>query len=460
MLDFFFYPKSIAVIGATANPKKFGNAVTLNIISNTNLESELFLVSHKSKDILGFKSYTSILEIPKEIDLAIILVPAKIVEDVIEECIEKKVKGIIIVTAGFGEIDDKGKLIEQRIAKKCRAAGIRIMGPNCVGIQNLDIGLNASFIQAAPPGHISMISQSGSFGCASFYAMKMENLGCSKFANIGNNIDVSFSEILEFFNNDKNTHIICLYMETVADGRVFLDTLKKIVFNKPIIILKGGRTTKGMKAASSHTGSIVSNYNILKSSIKQAGAILCENTNDYITALKTLYFLPTPQGENIGVLTNSGGSSVLLCDKIEEFKLSLAVFSEELNLKMAPYLYPLVKLINPLDMIAAAAEKQYYEITKLMLEDTSIDIVIACVVIPPFLEMDSLEHFRGIIRAWNDTKRRKPIIPLLFFSQNFQNVKKYAKEEKCTIFFTPQEAALAAKILIQRLRVLSKRKFL
>lgn len=456
MLDFFFYPKTIAVIGATANPKKFGNAVTLNIISNKNLESELFLVSHKSKEILGFKSYTSILEITKEIDLAIILVPAKIVEDIIEECIEKKVKGIIIVTAGFGEIDDKGKLIEQRIAKKCKAAGIRIMGPNCVGIQNLDIGLNASFIQAAPPGYISMISQSGSFGCASFYAMEMENLGCSKFANIGNNIDVSFSEILEFFNNDKNTRIICLYMETIADGRIFLNTLKKIVSNKPIIILKGGRTTKGMKAASSHTGSIVTNYKILKSSIRQARAILCENTNDFITTLKTLYFLPTPQGEKIGILTNSGGSSVLLCDKIEEFKLSLAEFSEELNHKMAPYLYPLVKLINPLDMIAAAAEKQYYEITKLMLEDPEIDIVIACVVIPPFLEMDSLEHYRGIIHAWNDTKRIKPIIPLLFFSQNFQNVKDYAKKEKCPIFFTPQEAALAAKALIQRSKALSK----
>lgn len=455
MIDFFFNPKTIAVIGATANPKKFGNAVTVNITKNKNLQSELFLVTHKSTYVMGIRCYKSILDIPKDIDLAIILVPAKVVESVIEECIEKKVKGIIIVTAGFGEIDEKGKLIEQRIAKKCNEAGIRVMGPNCVGIQNLDIGLNASFIQAAPPGYISMISQSGSFGCASFYAMEMENLGCSKFANIGNNIDVSFSEILEFFNNDNNTQIICIYMETISDGRIFLNTLRKIAFNKPVIILKGGRTIKGMAAASSHTGSIVTNYKMLKTSIKQAGAILCENTNDFITALKTYYFLPIPKGEKIGVLTNSGGSSVLFCDKVEQFDLKLAKFSEDLNSRMSPYLYPLVKLINPLDMIAAAEEEQYYKITKLMLQDSEIDIVVACVVIPPFLEMDSIEHYRGIIQAWNDTKRIKPIIPLIFFSQNFQNVKSYAKKEKAPIFFTPHEAAFASKILVERMRLLS-----
>ncbi|GAH63052.1 unnamed protein product, partial [marine sediment metagenome] len=185
----FFFPKSIAVIGATANPRKFGNAVTINILKNKNLKSELFLVTQKSNEILGLKCYKSILDVPKDVDLAIILVPAKVVDGVIDQCIEKQVKSIIIVTAGFGEINQEGKKAEKRIAEKCTKVGIRVMGPNCVGIQNIDIGLNASFIQAAPPGTISMISQSGSFGCASFYAMERENLGCSKFANIGNNID-------------------------------------------------------------------------------------------------------------------------------------------------------------------------------------------------------------------------------------------------------------------------------
>lgn len=455
MVIFFFYPKTIAVIGATNNPKKFGNAVTINILKNKNLQSEIFLVSPKSQEIAGLKCYKSILEILKDIDIAIILVPARVIDEVIDQCIEKKVKGIIIITAGFGEINEEGKKKEHEITAKCKEAGIRIMGPNCVGIQNLDIGLNASFIQTAPPGDIGMISQSGSFGCASFYAMEREYIGCSKFANIGNNIDVSFNEILEFFNSDQNTRIICIYMETIENGKRFLKSIKKIVLEKPIVVLKGGRTSLGMKAASSHTGSIATDYKMLKTSIKQAGAVLCENTNDFITALKTFSYLPIPKGERIGVLTNSGGSSVLFSDKAEEFNLKLTEFSDGFKEKVSPYLIPLVKLVNPLDMIGGADETTYYNITKMMLEDPNIDIVVACVVIPPFLEMKSDEHYRGIIHAWNDTGREKLLIPLIMFGEEFKSLRDHSRREKATIFFTPHDAAFAIKLLIDRMKIMN-----
>ena len=159
MISLFFSPKTIAVIGATANPKKFGNAVTINILRNKDLTSELYLITQNTKEILGIKCYKSILDVQKDVDLAIILVPAKAVDGVIDECIEKHIKCVIIITAGFGEINQEGKKAEELIAQKCKKAGIRVMGPNCVGIQNLDIGLNASFIQAAPRGNMSMISQ-------------------------------------------------------------------------------------------------------------------------------------------------------------------------------------------------------------------------------------------------------------------------------------------------------------
>ena len=453
MISLFFSPKTIAVIGATANPKKFGNAVTINILQNKDLACELYLITQNTKEILGIKCYKSILNVQKEIDLAIILVRARVVDSVIDECIEKHVKCVIIITAGFGEINQEGKRAEDLIAKKCKKAGIRVMGPNCVGIQNLDIGLNASFIQAAPRGNISMISQSGSFSCASFYAMDRENIGCSKFANIGNNIDVSFDEILDFYKEDANTKIICIYMETVEEGRKLLNTLKTIVPIKPIIILKGGRTSTGMKAASSHTGSIATNYKMLKTSIQQAGATLCENATDFITALKAFSFLPNAKGKRIGVLTNSGGSSVLFSDKVEEFNLTLAEFSDALKQKIQPFLISLVKIQNPLDMIGVAAEKQFYEITKAMLEDSKIDIVVPCLVIPPFLEMKSDEHYRGMIRAWNDTKRLKPLVPFVFFGENFKDLRDFAKKEEAPVFFTPTEAAYAIKVLLDRIKL-------
>lgn len=452
MISFFFEPQSIAVIGATSNPKKFGNAVTINILHNKNISKDIFLVSRNSREISGFKCYNSILDITREIDIAIILVPAQYIDEVIDECIEKQVKGIIIITAGFGEINEEGKKKEFEIVERCKKAGIRVMGPNCVGIQNLDIGLNASFIQLAPPGKIGMISQSGSFGCASFYAMEREDIGCSKFANIGNGVDVSFDEILDFFNTDHITEIVCIYVETIDNGRVFLDSLRKILPKKPVIILKGGRTRYGMKAASSHTGSMATNYKMLKSSIKQAGAVLCENLTDFISALKTFSFLPIPKGERIGVLTNSGGSSVLFSDKAEEFGLNLTEFSEILKERVSSYLIPLVKLENPLDMIGVADEQTYYNITKLMLEDSEIDIVVACVVIPPFLEMKSNEHYKGIIQAWNDTGRRKPLIPLIMFGDQFKDLRVHSKKEKSTIFFTPHDAAYAIKLLIERIK--------
>lgn len=457
MVQFFFYPKSIAVIGATANPKKFGNAVTINILNDKHPNIDLFLISPNRKKILGMKCYPSILDVPQAIDIAIILVPAKIVQSVIDECVEKRVKGIIIITAGFSEIDDKGREEEKIIAAKCKEAGIRVMGPNCVGIQNIDLNLNASFIQKAPSGNISMISQSGSFGCASFYALEQEGLGVSKFANIGNNIDVSFVDILEFFNRDKNSEIIGMYMETIKEGKLFFSKLTEIVPNKPLVILKGGRTSIGMKAASSHTGSLATNYQIFKVAINQAGAVLCENASNFITALKAFSILPIPKGKRIGVLTNSGGSSVLLSDKLEEYNLSLASFSKELKVKMKNFLIPLVKIVNPLDMIGGAAEDEYYNITKLMLEEKSLDIVVACVVIPPFLEMDADEHYRGIIRAWNDTEREKPLIPLIFFGENFKTLNQFGKKERAPIFFTPDEAAYAIKILIKRAEILLRK---
>jgi len=457
MLSVFFNPKSIAVIGATADPKKFGNAVTTNILKNKNLTSKVYLISRGSKEIEGLDTYSSILDVSDSIDIAIILVPAKVVDSVIDQCIEKRVKGIIIVTSGFGEIDEKGKIEEKRIVSKCKKAGIRVIGPNCVGIQNVDIGLNATFIQAAPQGNVSMISQSGSFGCAVFYQMERAVVGCSKFANIGNGVDVNFDEFLSFFTHDASTKIICIYIETLSNGRRFYEKLREITPIKPVIVLKGGKTASGMLAAQSHTGSIASDYKILKSAIIQAGAIMCENVSDFITAIKTLSFISPPEGEQIGILTNSGGNAVFFSDNVDKFNLKLAEFSDALKEKISPYLISLVKKINPLDMIGVAEERQYYNIAKEMFEDPGIDIVVGSTVIPPFLGMKSDEHFRGLIRAWNETRRKKPLIPLFLFSEGFEDLKELAKKEKVPIFYTPHEAAYAINLLIKRKKFLNRK---
>ncbi len=456
MVEQFFYPKSNAVIGATADPRKFGNAVTINLLENKNLESEIFPVNPKADTICGLKSYPTIVDIEKEVDLAILLVPAKAVPIVIDQCIEKKVKRIIVVSAGFAEINEEGRKIEQKMVKKAKDANIRVIGPNCVGLMNLDIGMNASFVLTPLKGTTSIVSQSGSFAAACLYEMWWQGLGFSKFANLGNMADVNLTDLLDYFKNDNSTSVVCVYLENVVDGRAFYIKMKEVAKEKPTVILKGGRTSAGMKSASSHTGSMATDYTSLKAAIKQSGATLCESLNDYITAIKAFSFLPVPEGKRIGVLTNSGGSAVLLSDTAEELGMKLAEFTDDFKQKINPFVIPLVKKVNPLDMIAGANGESFYQVTKAMLEDSNVDIVAPCCVIPTFLEMQPDEHFKGVIRAWNETQRKKPILPVFMSGFLIEEIKKIAKEEKVPIFFSPREAAFAAKVLMERKKLLQK----
>ncbi|MHA1775596.1 MAG: acetyl-CoA synthetase [Promethearchaeia archaeon] len=459
MVKLFFYPKSIAIIGATEDSKKFGNAVTSNLVRNPKLTAKIYPVSRSSSTILGLPAYPSILKVPEPVDLALILVPAKYVPQVVDDCIQKQVKRIIIVTAGFGEVSKEGKEIERVIAEKCRQAGIRLIGPNCVGIQNVEIGMNASFIQYPLPGKISMVSQSGSFGCAIMDGLKWNDLGMSKFANIGNAVDVSFDEIIQYFHKDPDSQVVAIYLESVSDGKAFYRVMKEIAPDKPTVVLKGGRTAAGMAAAGSHTGSLASNYRVLKAAVEQAGGIICEDIEDYITTLKTFSLLPLPQGKKIGVLTNSGGAGVLYSDSAEELGLKLAEFSPHLKNKLKPLVIDLVQIVNPLDMIAGANDENYYQVTKAMLEeDSGIDIVIACGVYPPFLGMTFERNLQGMIRAWDETGRKKPLIPLLVFGSGYEKVKEVANRERVPVYSSPHEAAFATKVLIQRWNVLNRKK--
>ncbi len=456
MTEHFFNPNSIAIIGATADPKKFGNAVTVNLLENPSPEYKLFPVNPKGEMIANKQAYTSILNIEEEVDLAIILVPAKAVEIVVDECIQKKVKRIVIVTAGFGEIDEQGKEVEKRIIEKCRSNSIRVIGPNCVGIQNVEKNMNASFIKTPRKGNISMVTQSGSVGAIVLYELEWQGLGFAKFANLGNMADMTLTDILDYFKEDQKSEVITVYLENVKDGREFYDSLKEVAEKKPTIVLKGGRTSTGMKAASSHTGSIATNYSSLRTAVKQAGAFMCENIPDYITAIKTFSLLPIPTGNKIAVSTNSGGSSVMFSDYADEFDLELAEFTEDFKQKIEPHIIPLVKKVNPLDLIAGANGEAYYQITKIMLEDPNIDIVVPCCVVPTFLGMTIGEHYAGIIRAWNETGRQKPIIPLFSSGELLEEAKKIAEKERAPLFYNPREAAYAIRILLDRKKITEK----
>jgi 3-hydroxypropionyl-CoA synthetase (ADP-forming) len=211
-----------------------------------------------------------------------------------------------------------------------------------------------------------------------------------------------------------------------------------------------------MNAASSHTGSLSTNYELLKSAVEQAGGYMIEYIADYTTALKALSYNPIPKGDRIGVITNSGGSSVLFSDQAEQFGLKFAQFSKELIETIRPHVISLVKMVNPLDMIAGAREEQYYQVTKAMFESQDVDIVVGACVITPFLEIQWEEHYRGMLRAWNETGREKPLIPLLVFANSFPQIHALSRKENATAYYTPYQAAYACKVLIDRMNYLKK----
>ncbi|MHA2358629.1 MAG: hypothetical protein ACXABK_07690 [Candidatus Heimdallarchaeaceae archaeon] len=321
---------------------------------------------------------------------------------------------------------------------------------------NIDIGMNASFVLTPSKGDTSMVTQSGSFGAACLFEMEWQGLGFSKFANLGNMVDINLTDLIEYFKDDENTKVVGIYLENVVQGRKFYEKLKEISLKKPTIVLKGGRTSSGAKAAASHTGSIATEYKSLKAAVKQAGATLCESMFDYITSIKAFSFLPIPKGKKIGVLTNSGGSAVLFSDFTEDFGLELAKFTDSFKEKITPHIIPLVKKVNPIDLIAGATGESFYQVTKAMLENPEIDIVVPCTVIPTFHEMSPDEHFSGAVKAWNETGRKKPLLPICMSGFLLEDVKKIAKNESVPIFFSPKEAAFAAKVLVERAKKLQK----
>ncbi|MDD2654960.1 MAG: CoA-binding protein, partial [Candidatus Omnitrophica bacterium] len=271
MINSFFSPSSVAVIGASRHPGKVGYEVLRNI---SNKKIKVYPVNPAAKVIMGEKVYASVLDIKGVVDLAVVCIPAEFVPQVVEECGKKNIKNIIIISAGFSEVGQHGKEMEDKVLKIAKKYKIRMVGPNCLGVIVPKSELNASFFSDIPcVGETAFISQSGALGVAILDWSLKSNFCFSGFVSVGNMADVSFSELIEYFGNDKNTKVIALYIESVKKGKEFMEVCRKVSKKKPIIILKAGETEEGVKAASSHTGALAGNYKVYEAAFKQFGAV-------------------------------------------------------------------------------------------------------------------------------------------------------------------------------------------
>ncbi len=332
-LAYCFKPRNVAVIGASREEGKVGNAVLTNLLKGTTrqmmsakgFEGNIYPINPKSDEILGLKCYPSITDVPEDVDLAVIIIPSKFVPSVMKELPSKNVKTAIIISAGFSEGGPDGAELEKQVLETAKANNIRIIGPNCLGIMRTHNNLNASFADIMPPkGPISFVSQSGALCTAVIQYSYEEDIGFSNFVSIGNKSDVDDADLLEYFAEDPETKAIALYVESLKDGQKFMKTAKEVIKEKPIVVLKSGRTESGAKAASSHTGSLAGSDVAYEAAFKQSGIYRVYTISELFDIAKALGYQPPAKGNNIAIITNAGGPGVMAADQLYYRNLNLA----------------------------------------------------------------------------------------------------------------------------------------
>lgn len=453
-----FNPGSVALIGASKDSESVGYGILKNIVYGCVFENEycrpfkgrIFAVNPKEETILNVRCYPKITDIRDDVDLAIIAVPCNIVEIVVDQCIEKKVKGIIIISAGFAEVGEKGKKLQDKIIEKTRKAKIPVIGPNCLGIINTQASLNASFAPSTPPsGEIAFISQSGALA-DSIIDWAIENrYGFSKIISVGNAADLNFEDYFKYLENDKNTKAIAVYLEGLEDGRKFMEVAKKVSKKKPIIALKSGRTKKGQKAASSHTGSLAGDYEIYKQAFKQSNVILVDTVEELFDTAKVLSYQPACENQGIAIVTNGGGCGVLAADYCEELGINLAQLKSSTIKKLdnTKKMHPAYSKRNPLDIIGDALPERYESAINTLLAE---DYVKGMIVIQTLQTMTSPQENAEIIIEAAKKYPDKPIITTYMGGRFSKKGSYFLDQNKIPDFNDLKKAAKAMKALIER----------
>ncbi len=454
-LDKIFNPRTIALIGASRDSNSVGHGILKNLISGCVFPSEycrpfkgsIYPVNPNAEEILGKRCYANIKDIEDEIDLVIIATPASIVHNIVKECIQKKVGGIIIISAGFAEINEEGKKLQEKIVEDLRKAKIPLIGPNCLGIIRPSINLNASFAPSMPPnGNVAFVSQSGAIADSIIDWAIERRYGFSTIISYGNRADLDVYDFLEWLEKDPDTKTIALYIEGLDNGKRFMEVVSKI--SKPIIVLKAGRTSEGSSAISSHTGSLAGSYEVYKAAFKQSGVLMAETIEDLFDLAKALVFQPSCDN-NIAIVTNGGGCGVLCADYCSELGVSLVELKKSTITKLdkTGKMHPAYNRMNPLDIVGDALPDRYEAAVDTLLAE---DYISGLIVIQTLQTMTNpLEDARVIIEA-NKKYPDKPIICVYMGGRFSKRGRMMLEAEGIPDFNDIRKAARAMWALVKR----------
>ena len=455
-LKYIFYPKSVAVIGASRDPAKIGNVVLKNFVDG-GFAGGIYPVNPAADELFGLKCYKSVMDIPGRVDSAVICIPAQHVPKALEECGRRGVKGVVVISGGFSEIGNYK--LEQELVKIAKKYDMAVIGPNCLGVVNPAMKVDSIFLPTYKMGRpsvggVSFVTQSGAVGSTILDLVAREGFGISKFVSYGNAAVVDETDILEYLMKDKNTKIIVLYIEGVKRGKAFFEITRRVTKVKPIVVIKAGITEKGAAAAKSHTGSLAGSYAAYSAVFKQNHLIEAKSLDEVFDFAKIFNTQPLCTGDRVAVITNGGGMGVLAADAIVEKGLQLAEFSDETIKRIRECMPPLVNATNPLDLVGDADAARYEKAIDIVYNDPNVD---ALMVITLFqtVSLDS-RVVDVVIKAAG--RKEKPLLNITLGGEYTEMQRRALESSGVPSYSSPSAAANALAKLVEYSRFRAKLK--
>jgi len=397
-LDAIFKPSSIAVVGASTRPGTVGNDIFRNLLFNE-FRGTVYPINPKAGNVLGVHCYADLVSVPGKVDLAVVIVPSAGIMEVVEQAVAKDVEAMVVISAGFKEVGGKGVELERELQARVRAAGIPLIGPNCLGVINTDpaVRMNAAFGRKMPgPGNLAFLSQSGALCTSVLDYAEERHMGFSKFISFGNKADVNEIDLLDYLARDPTTDVIAMYLEDISDGRRFIETVRRIFWetHKPMLCLKSGRTPEGAKAVSSHTGSLAGSDSVYDALLLQSGVQRVDTIAELFDSAALYCTQPLPRGGRVAIVTNAGGPGIMATDSAVRFGLKLAEISQATQDKLKASLPATASLRNPIDVIGDARADRYRSAVRTVLEDDNVDM--AMVILTP-QSMTDIEETAAVV---------------------------------------------------------------
>jgi acetate---CoA ligase (ADP-forming) len=454
-LEKFFTPNSVAIVGASQNKGKVGYEILASMIA-AGYEGKVFPINDKAQTIEGLKCYPDLKSIGEVPELVVVVIPAKFVASIMEQCAELGIKSVIVITAGFKEIGAKGKELEQQITQIAKQSLIRVIGPNCLGVIVPSSKLNASFGGNLPAvGVTGYLSQSGALLAAILDLANINNIGFSKLISIGNKADVDELDIIEAFGEDPETKVIAGYLENITNGNAFLSVAEQISHEKPILLMKSGNTAAGAKAASSHTGSLAGSEVAYEAVFKRAGIVRCNSIKEQFDYIKAFAFQPLPKGTSVAVVTNAGGAGIMAADAIEQYGLTFAKLTEETINKLATRLPPAANLYNPIDVLGDALANRYEFAIDVALDDPNVDIIL--VLLTPQAMTEAAATAEAIVRI-TERKKEKPVFACFLGASGVKDALVILRKGKIPQYDCPESAVGTIRVITDYVRWRSRPK--